>query len=291
MRLPATGISTPFQIGIRPLDPNEWIDVDDQLADYLAEKARLIVDHPDETFAAEAGTEDAQAEVLALLTGYLPERFPQFYRRQGGTIEILPNGKRLLLDRLPALRTAAQLVQEDLVLMRKGKPGWRLVAASLSFPSSWRLADKFGRPMHEVHGPVPGFNEGTRNAGMIERMFDHLRPEMPVIRWNWSLFSDAALYHPEASHPVGPRFGANAENAVLRIERQTLRRLPLSGDIVFTIRIYVDPLSALGRHPEGPDIAKALIGQLNAMSEEQAAYKGLAAERARLIARLEELAI
>ena len=25
---------------------------------------------------------------------------------------------------------------------------WRLAAASLSFPSSWRLAEKFGRPMH-----------------------------------------------------------------------------------------------------------------------------------------------
>ena len=288
MRLPQNGISTPFQIGVRPLDVADWIDVDDQLNAYLDEKARLVAAHPTETFAAEPGTEEAQAEVRDLLAAYLPERFPDLYRRDGRTMQIA--GRRIDLTAEPSLRTAALMVQEDLVLMRKGENGWRLAAASLSFPSSWKLADKFGKPMHAVHAPVPGFAEGTRNAGMIERMFDHLRPEMPVLRWNWSLFSDLALYHPEPSHPIGPRFGATGEKAVLRIERQTLRRLPRSGDILFTIRIYVDSLSALERHSDGASVAGAMIAQLSALTEEQAAYKGLAADRAILIDRLKTIA-
>jgi hypothetical protein len=288
MRLPQNGISTPFQIGVRPLDVADWIDVDDQLDAYLSAKARLVAAHPSETFAAEPGTEDAQAEVRDLLVAYLPERFPDVYRRDGTAM--LVAGRRIDLLAEPPLRTAALMVQEDLVLMRKGIDGWRLAAASLSFPSSWKLADKFGKPMHAVHAPVPGFTEGTRNAGMIERMFDHLRPEMPVLRWNWSLFSDLALYHPEPSHPIGPRFGATGEKAVLRIERQTLRRLPQSGDILFTIRIYVDSLSALERHSDGASVAGAMIAQLSALTEEQAAYKGLAADRAILIDRLKTIA-
>ncbi len=288
MRLPTNGISTPFQIGLKPLDMTEWIDVDDQLPAYLAEKARVTTLHAAETFAAEPGTENAQAEVLALLAEHLPNRFPQTHRRLPDAIVVA--GQTVALSDAPALLTAARLVQEDLVLMRRGEAGWRLAAASLCFPSSWRLADKFGRPMHEVHGPVPGFNQGTRNAGMIERMFDHLRPEMPVIRWNWSLFGDAALYHPESSHVVGPRFGASAEHAHLRIERQTLRRLPASGDILFTIRIYIDPIAALERHSDGVAIAQAMIAQLAAMDDEQAAYKGLLADRALLISRLSAIA-
>lgn len=288
MRLPQNGISTPFQIGVRPLDVADWIDVDDQLPAYLDEKARLVAAHPTETFAAEPGTEEAQAEVRDLLSAYLPERFPDLYRRDGKSM--LVAGQRIDLTAEPSLRTAALMVQEDLVLMRKGADGWRLAAASLSFPSSWKLADKFGKPMHAVHAPVPGFAAGTRNAGMIERMFDHLRPEMPVLRWNWSLFSDLALYHPEPSHPIGPRFGATGEKAVLRIERQTLRRLPQSGDILFTIRIYVDSLSALERHSDGASVAGAMIAQLSALTEEQAAYKGLAADRAILIDRLKTIA-
>ena len=186
--------------------------------------------------------------------------------------------------------TAARLVQEDLVLMRRGAEHWRLAAAVLCFPSAWRLGDKIGRPMHEVHGPVPGFGAATRNAGMIERMFDNLRPEMPVIRWNWSLFGDARLHHPEAAHPDRPRFGQNAETAFLRVERQTLRRLPVSGDILFTIRIYVDPIAALGRNDDGRVTAAAIVRHLDELSVEQLGYKGLLREREVLVTRLREIA-
>jgi len=193
----------------------------------------------------------------------------------------------------PPLLTAARLVQDDLVLMRRGESGWRLAAASLSFPSSWSLAEKFGRPIHEVHAPVPGFGGGTRNAELIARMFDNLRPETPVIRWNWSLYGDDRLFHPDVAGPRERRFGAGAqaEHVVLRSERQTLRRLPLSGDIVFTIKTAVDPLDALERHSRGPQIAAALIAQLEALTDQQLAYKGMTAERERVIARLRELAL
>jgi hypothetical protein len=183
-------------------------------------------------------------------------------------------------------------VQEDLVLMHKDGAAWRLAAGSLSFPSSWSLREKFGWPMHEVHAPVPEFGAGTRNAGMIERMFDHLRPETPVIRWNWSIYGDDALYHPESADPRHRRFGAGerAENVFMRVERQTLRKLPGSRDIVFTIKISVDPLAALEQQPEAPAIAASLTAQLIELSAEQLDYKGMTLERDRLVARLGEIA-
>ena len=178
------------------------------------------------------------------------------------------------------------------MLMRKGETGWRLAAAVLAFPSAWRLAEKFGRPMHEIHGPVPGFGAGTRPAELIERMFDKLRPELPMIRWNWSLFGDDRLFHPESGHPDRPRFGdgTRADTIVFRVERQTLRKLPVSGDIVFTIRIYNDPVAALEAHPDAASIAVALLEQLEALSDEQRSYKGLALERRQLAQRFAEIA-
>ena len=76
----------------------------------------------------------------------------------------------------------------------------------------------------------------------------------------------------------------------IRLERQTLRKLPQSGDILFTIRIYNNPLEALQRHPNGAALAKSIEQQVAAMTDEQIAYKGLADERARLCARLREVA-
>ena len=286
---PYDGSSKLFQIGLKPLDLADWIEIDERLGDYLAEKQRLAASHPDEVFAAEPGTEAAQAEVLTLLTAHLAQRFPATYRRDGEFIEVVPNGRRVKLGDTPALQVAASLVQEDLVLMRQGEAGWRVGAASLSFPSSWRLSEKFGRPIHEVHAPVPGFSEGTRNAELIARMFDNLRPEIAVIRWNWSIYGDAELHHPLDSPPRRFGSGERAENVFLRVERQTLRKLPQSRDILFTIKIVVDPLAALERHPDATAIAASLIEQLNALDAAQLDYKGMTLERERLIARLGEL--
>ncbi|HEV2517769.1 MAG TPA: DUF3445 domain-containing protein [Devosia sp.] len=292
LHTPYDGSAKLFQIGIRPLELRDWIDVDERLAADLAEKDRVAATYPGAAFLAEPGTEAAQAEVLALLSEHLIGRHPSLYRRSANGIEVVPANRCVTFDSgVEPLRLAAQLVQEDLVLMRRDLAGWRLVAASLSFPSSWSLRDKFGRLLHDVHGPVPGFGPGTRNAELMTRMFDHARPEIPMVRWNWSLYGDDRLYHPETADPSALRFGPGerAQSVYLRVERQTLRRLPLSGDMLFTIRIHVDPLAALEQHQQVASIATALIDQLEALTPEQLDYKGLTLERGRLIHRLREM--
>src|SRR3569623_1070726 len=149
---PFDGSSKLFQIGLKPLDPADWIDIDDGLPAYLAEKARLWRERPDEVFAAAPDTLEAPRELLGMLVEHLPLRVPEIFRRDGEAMHIAPDRMVPLADD-PPLLMAARLVQDDLVLLRRGEPGWRLAAASLCFPSSWSLAEKFGRPIHEVQGP------------------------------------------------------------------------------------------------------------------------------------------
>ncbi len=280
LHTPFDGSSKPFTIGLKPLDLSDWIEVDGQLRAYLDEKDRVSQAAPHQVFAAEPESFDAQREVLALLAAHLPARFPDIYRPNGMAIDIVPAFRRVdLLSPLPPLLTAASLVQEDLVIMARGPDAWRLSAASLCFPSSWHLHEKFGRPLHEVHAPVPEFGEGTRHAGMIERIFDNLRPEQPVVRWNWSIHDDDALFHPPLGRPYDFQSGA-----YLRLERQTLRKLAKTGAILFTIRIHLNPLDVLANHP--PELAATLAAQLAAMNPAQLAYKGLTAQRDQLLARL-----
>lgn len=299
---PYDGSAKPFAIGLKPLDLNDWIEVDAFIGDYLAEKERLYAEIPDRVFMAEPGTEESQREVLDALAGFLPARFPETYRREGTEITVSgPEGpdRIVRLDAAePPLKTASRLVQEDLVLMRKGAGGWRLAAASLCFPSSWSLAEKFGRPMHEIHGPVPEFGPGTRSAELIERMFDRLQGQA-VWRLNWSLATDPSLYLPlsqverrDRADRGASRFpGADpVASAFIRVERQTLRKMPRSGDILFTIRIHVDPLRVLAGHPDRARLAAGFADQLAALSEAQLAYKGLHNDRDRLVAALRAMA-
>lgn len=283
---PYDGSSKPFTIGLRPLQISEWIEIDDQLPAYIEEKRRLYAEIPDKVLVAEDGTEAAQQEVLELLVEHLQAHYPTLghFRLRGD------DGFKGDILKSPLAR-AALLVQEDLVLMRKSPEGWRLVAASLCFPSAWNLLEKFRKPLHQIHAPVPEFGGGTRNASMIERIFDNLRVEEPVLRWNWSLHDDMKLYHPHSNSGPGRRFGEGdlRDKVILRLERQTLRKLPKSGDILFTIRIQVDPLEVLEMHSDGPKLAQAIDAQLGAMSSDQLNYKGLTDERLRLSARLKQI--
>lgn len=289
---PYDGSSKPFAIGLKPLDINDWIEVDQHLPAYLDEKQHLLGTVRDKVLASEQGTEASQREILDALVAHLLSVFPDTYRLIGRIMEIIPAKRLVNLDDpdQPILHIAASLIQEDLVIMRRGENGWRLAAASLCFPSAWNLHEKFGKPIHEIHKPVPGFGEGTRNAELIARMFDKLQPNQPVIRWNWSLYGDANLYHPVSDHGMKRRFGENGDQIVLRLERQTLRKMPVSGDLLFTIRIHNDPLEMLETHADGGKLASAIAAQVAAFSIPEVAYKGIEDEREALLARLNRIA-
>jgi hypothetical protein len=283
---PYDGSSKPFTIGLKPLNLAEWIEVGDDLDMHLAEKRRLYATVPDKVFVEEPDTREAQREVLDLIEAHLARHHPELLQRLRADVRTGDEADA------PPLLTASLLVQEDLILMRRGENGWRLAAGSLCFPSSWSLREKFGRPLHEIHAPVPGFGGGTRNADLISRMFDSLQGQA-VLRWNWSLQAGNDLYLPfshqeriDLATNRPSRFSTDeiAAQAFIRIERQTLRKLPVSGDILFTIRIHLDPLSLLERHPDRQRLASSFADQLAALDEAQLDYKGLTADRERLVA-------
>ncbi|MDH4413533.1 MAG: DUF3445 domain-containing protein, partial [Rhizobium sp.] len=183
---PYAGPTRPFTIGLSALDPCRWIEPDADLDRYLAEKRTLAATRLDEVFRATGDSLPAQAECLAALVAHIKAHHPQHIC-----------GDDLEDATIPPLLRAGMLVQDDLVIMMRREAGWHIAAAHLSFPSSWLLAEKFDRPMEEVHEHVPGFEGGTRNAAMINRIFDNLAPDLPAERFNWSINWKQKLFHPE----------------------------------------------------------------------------------------------
>lgn len=130
--------------------------------------------------------------------------------------------------------------------------------------------------MVAIHAPVPGFE--AELAVRVMRIFDHLKTEQPVWLTNWSLMTEATLFLP-TSHERSPACleGLDAASAgerlFLRAERQTLRRLPKTGAILFTIRTHVDPLNAIAGHAP---LITALGRTVRAMPAGMAGYKAIA---------------
>jgi hypothetical protein len=119
-----------------------------------------------------------------------------------------------------------------------------------------------------------------------------LPAEQPVERYNWSIQAGDALYQPlsnderddrAATRPSKFPGGDVAAHAFIRVERQTLRKLPLSRDVLFTIRIHLDPLKVIAEHPERARLASSFAEQLTALDAAQLDYKGMTADRDRLV--------
>lgn len=229
-------------MGTRALDPAAWLVTDDERDDQLGRKRQLLAERRDVVAAALPGAEPAAGEAARLVAG------------------------------ADTLEDAALAVQEDLCVLVRRDGHWRLDAGVVCFPSMWSLRDKLGLPMAAVHEPVPGY--AGELAERVDRFLDRLRPERPVWRRNWFVHDSPELHLPgPPPHRPPP---AVPDDLWLRSERQTLRALPASGGILFTIRTQQVPLAVVA---ERPDVAGRMAAAVAAWSPDLAAYRGAATWR------------
>lgn len=146
------------------------------------------------------------------------------------------------------LEAAARACWEDLCVLLPGADGAPvLVGGAVGFPTDWRLSEKVGLPLTAVHAPIHGYAE--RLAGGVDHFVATLTLGPVFGRANWFIVPSAAWrYMPEddpATRFAHVTAGNAGETLFVRCERQTLRRLPASGAVLFTIGIAVTRLDGL----------------------------------------------
>jgi hypothetical protein len=219
--------------GMLPVPPGDWLRVDEAFAGQMALRDRLIAERRAEVVALLPG---ARAAADELLDRVLAEIAGMAGYRVGADAVTRPDGVVVPVDRADPMGTAGRLVQCDLCLLEKppGADQHGLTGAVLCFPASWTLAEKIGRPLTRIHAPVHDYDAGI--AARVQRLFDALRPDAPLMRMNALAYSDPALFQPrreyEERNATGPR-------PYVRSERQCLVRLPVTGAVVFSIHTYV----------------------------------------------------
>jgi len=225
------------KIGLRLADDAEWLHRDDDHDAQLRLKAQLLVVHDDSVACLDDGVAPSE-ELLAAVE-----------QRTGQT------GDRGLRP----IDAAGRLVQEDLCIL--DGESLVLVAGSVCFPQGWLLSSKIGLSMRDVHAPVPYYES---IADPADRVVHGLESEL---RWrmNWFVVGSDRL-RSEPGHPLeGPI------RLHLRFERQTLRRLPETGGVVFTIRSYISPIEAIDDRPR---LQRGLLRALETMSDLERSYHG-----------------
>lgn len=222
-------------MGTRAMEPVDWFIVDEHRERDLAYKAELLATVRPIVFDARPDSESPSAELLDLTRAWLAEH---------GLAVPPPFG-----DEHPLIE-AARLVQEDLALLQYIDGAWVLTAGVVCFPTHWTVSDKVGLPLEGIHAPVAHYESDLR--AKVDRFHDRLTVDRPVWRRNWFVLPTNELHLPAYGHQmhVATQIDLDGSPMWIRSERQTLRRLPDNGAIIFTIRVQTAPLGVLRGRPD-----------------------------------------
>lgn len=278
---PFTEARTAHPPGLCPLDPAEWTPVDPDFAAQMAYRAELLARDRELVLAEMPDAAPAVAELYQRMLGYLAGRAG--YRVAGHRVT-RPDGRTVTPDPASPLTSLNALVADDIcVLAPDATSGeYRLIAGLLCFPSRWLLSEKMGRPLTRIHDPVPDYDEVL--ARRVNRVFEVLRPERPLVRVNWLVHATAELHLPLGLSDKLVQSADPARGIYLRTERQTLMRLPETGAVVFGIKTSLCPLDVLT-----PSQASALRRELVSLVGSTIAYRAGDALHHAALDRLERL--
>jgi dimethylamine monooxygenase subunit A len=275
-------------MGLITVPQSEWIELDARYREEMAERRSLLAERHDDVFGVLPEAEDASREVLRRLVAYLTTRFPDWFGLDGTMLVNRLTGETWDLAAPPChpLELAGRLVQEDLCIIQSDADVPRFTAAVLCFPSRWRLHEKLGRPLTAVHDPVPFYAE--RLATPVNRFMAKVKPGHIASRLNWSVLDDPAMYQPSGKWREAANTAITPDNAgdtlYLRVERQTLTRLPRTDAVLFGIRVHSYPLATAITKPA---VAAQLAEAVRALPEETRHYKSLKAFGPALLAWLD----
>ncbi len=155
------------------------------------------------------------------------------------------------------LDNIAMQLQEDIAIHSAINGKDSLEATHICFPSGWRPEEKIGRPLSEIHAPIPGMNLSNSY-----KLAETASQQGPFKRFVWSpVFENKINFHPDLPKQ---KFNPSNPFVKVKVEKQITIPIPKLNCFIFILRQYlVDPVF--------PDLHNACAG----MTPEQRKYKNI----------------
>ena len=247
---PLDGRDFRHSMGLRGLDVADWILWGDDVEEQLRRKDALLFSQPADVVAIREESRPACDELLELVMAAV--------RDAGRNADVNADEQSLV--------SAARLTPDDWCIVEHDT-SWRLTAAVVCFPSRWRLADKVGSSLDGIHQPVPGYDDELSQP--TNAFFDRLSPSKSFWRLNWTLLGNEELFQPQSLREADE---LDVRNWTFRVERQTLRSLPVTGAVAFGIRTFRVPAHRMSEHD--PEFAVKVDRILATAPGDTLQYKG-----------------
>lgn len=290
-------------MGIKKLDPQDWLLVESSYKRVLAEKHRIVTNsHPDyppekdlkaSTVFWTPEADKAIREFYDVVTVYMCSKYPMHFIREKGVIYNNITGERVPYSSKDVagkqcLSHLSRIIEEDFIILLKDpsreheKDGteYFFKGGVFAFAAGFDPRDRFNMPLSYVHHPIPGYEAKLKL--LMNRFFGRLEPGQFVTRSNFSVQTHPKYYVDNANKghntpetdiqiPIPYESLDFDKDVHYRSERQTLTKLPELGAVVFSIRTYLHPMREIKDEPV--QVRERLIGAIRGFPDDISQYK------------------
>lgn len=204
-------------MGLLPLELKDWIEIDQTQEKRLLLKEKIFRENKNLVLQINPQTEAACFELEEMVRLHVLEHFPDQFSMAASELYVNATGYSFSQPQNAeqALLNASQYVQEDFAFLSPETP-FKLIGGSICFPSRWSI-------------------QGSASA---EKFLEKISIDQPVQTFNWTRQDTDQILIPAPSNAGKD----NALKGYVRVERQTLRRMPKTKMVLLAIRTYIHPL-------------------------------------------------
>ncbi|KAG7009541.1 hypothetical protein G7Y79_00002g006560 [Physcia stellaris] len=229
-------------MSLTKLETDWWLELENNYAQRIRERKELYAKHGKLVLQYLPGSELACKEIMEMALQFLCARYPQYFSltHDDSRGYIFQNGilkNETVINTMHPLLVLLENVPEDFACMlRNPEDGnYYFRAGLLCSALGWNVEMKIGLPLKEIHSPIPDYKEKMEFS--MDRYFSKMPTSRPIQRGSWGLEVDTPIFMP----PNDPHE-----------DWQTLRRLPLSGSIIFNFKALFTPISEFRDEPYVP---------------------------------------
>ncbi|KAJ3865061.1 hypothetical protein EV359DRAFT_72660 [Lentinula novae-zelandiae] len=276
-------------MSLKKMEPDYWLELESTYKERIAQRKALHAKHGKQIIDALPGSELACRELMEMAIQFLCVRYPKQFHFDGRTLYNRILDTKSKVDEEDPLVVLNNNVPEDFLLtLPDPKTGlYTMVAGVCCSSIGWNVATKIGKPLKEIHNVVPDYKEKMEFS--MDRYFSKMPTDKPIQRGSWGLEIGQPLWLQDGDPHFAVRTtqdpNLKIEDIYLRVDWQTLRRLPRSRSIVFNFKALFTPLSSFRNEPYIPHLVLKVLteGKKNLMD-----YKGTWHIEHKVIPALEE---
>ncbi|KAF4963205.1 hypothetical protein FSARC_8783 [Fusarium sarcochroum] len=264
-------------MAFKKMDPDFWIELESTYRERMRQRQEICAKHGEDVIQVLPGSELACKELMEMVLQFLCARYPMQFEIIDTTFVNHILGTTHDLKTREPLHILRDNVPEDFTLtLRDGKTGHYIFRAGIICSSvGWNLGRKIGLDLNAMHTPVPDYKEKMELS--MNRFFSKMPTFSPIQRGSWGLSHGQPIYEPGSLDNSSLKYrdsydpSLQIEDVFFRTDWQTLRRLPLSGAIVFNFKVLFTPVTELKDEPYIPSL---MLKTLNEGKQNLMEHKG-----------------